>query len=699
MGLKRSILVLAMLLCPTLSLAQTTTVTATITDSDSQTWNNGSVIITFVPPPGVSGPYYIDGVLMTDAQKGPFNVAMNGGGTFTTTVTDTNHISPAGAQWLFTLCANTSASCSPVSIPVVGTSVNLSSLFSTRVTAPRFPAKGTGYYGYSDVEVNQIPGPGGSYFNVSAGCVRVWNGSVFSCSTTVSPGGSNPQIQFNNAGSFGGDSRLTFNPATGVLTDTGSAVIANINNIVTVDGTKYTTVNAALADPVCTTGCTIDMRGNSSPAALSLGAFDPNSAHAAAVTLLLGPYSYTASQITLRPGFQITGVSSGIGLGGSPPATVITSTSTTTPLFVLGGSTAIEGVNLQNMRLYCGAGNSSQIALDIVAQVNGGGLWYSTFSNLLIGGDGTHECGGGGIVLDGSAGGSPEAINQFLNITNVAAFRTSGGAPAFHLIGVGGQITVINSEFDGNATRDTLPDAVIEDSAFSGFTAAYSIAFIETTFQRAGTAIKLRGSTDVSCDNCHFEDVTGILDAAAGQNYGNYGVHIIHSYCATGCAQHSGSTGFLTKTDAGSQVAVDYLSLFGTPDNYWTGSSIAHLEHQGLYNFFGGTLYPAPNSSLRIPVGIDSDSPGYKTASVSVTGVTAGAYKEVDVTWTTPFVDGTYVPNCTAYDFTSGTTSAGLRFDRLAGGVSLDPTKLQVVVFNASGGTLNGVVFCSATHN
>lgn len=527
------------------------------------------------------------------------------------------------------------------------------------------------------------------------------------------PGGITGSVQCNISNRFqacpdatdlGGNFAITGNlPVTGNFTDiTGQNHFFgyNINNIVTVDGIKYTTANAALADPACASlGCTIDMRGNSSSTARALGAFDPNSLHAITVTLLLGPYSYTASQITLRPGFQLIGVSNGIGAGGSPPATVITSTSTTTPMFVLGGSTAIENVGVQGMRLYCGAGNTNQIAFNIVAQVNGGGLWYSNFSNLLIGGDGTHECGGGGIVLDGSAGGSPEAINQFLNLTNVVAFRTSGGAPAFHVIGVGGQITVINSEFDGNATRDTLPDAVIEDSAFSGFTAAYSIAFIETTFQRAGTAIKLRGSTDVSCDNCHFEDVTGILDAAAGQNYGNYGIHIIHSYCATGCGQHSGSTGFLTKTDAGSQVAVDYLSLFGTPDNYWTGTSIAHLEHQGLYNFFGGTLYPAPNSSMRIPVGIDSDSPGYKTASVSVTSVTAGAYKEVDVVWATQFVDGTYTPTCVVYDFTSGTTSPGLRFDRLAGGVSLDPTKLQVVVFNASAGPLNGVVFCTATHN
>lgn len=686
MGLKRSILVLAILLCPTLSLAQTTTVTATITDSDSQTWNNGTAIITFVPPPGVSGPYYIDGVLMTDAQKGPFNVALNGGGTFTTTVTDTNHISPAGAQWLFTLCANTSASCSPVSIPVVGTSVNLSSLFSTRVTAPRFPAKGTGYYGYSDVEVNQIPGPGGSYFNVSSGCVRVWNGSVFNCSTGGSPGGSNPQVQFNNGGNFGGDSRLTFNTSTGALTDTGSVVAGDINNIVTVDGQKYTTANAALADPVCTTGCTIDMRGNSSPAALSLGAFDPS---AAKVTLLLGPFAYTASSITLRNYLHILGAARG--------STTIQSTSTTTPIFAMGGTTGIVSTDLENFVVYCGAGNSSQIAFNIVAQINGGGLNNASFKDLTVGGDGTHECGGESFLFDGSAGGSPPAINQFINFTNVQAFRKNGGAPALHIRGVNGQMFFANSQFDGSAPRDTLPNAVIEDSAFAGFTAAYSIAFYETTFQRGGTAIKLRGSTDVSCDNCHFEDVTGIIDAAVGQHYGNFGTHILHSYCATLCAQSSGS-GFLTKTDASSQLAVDYLSLFGTPDNYWTGSSIVNLEHKGLYNFSSGSTYPSPNSSFRIPVGIDSDSPGIKFAATPTGNITAGAYAEVDITWATPFVDGSYVPVCTVVDHVTGTTSAGLRFERLNGTPFLSASGLTAVVFNGSGITLAGSLQCIAIH-
>ena len=479
------------------------------------------------------------------------------------------------------------------------------------------------------------------------------------------------------------------NAFTGNNSFSGQNIITayNINNKVIVDGQKYTTLNAALADPACTSlaGCTIDMTGNNATAALALGAFDPGSKK---VTVLLGPFGYNASQITMENYLHIIGAARG--------ATTLQSTSTTTPLFVLGGSSAVYSNHIENVVVYCGAGNTSQVAFDIVAQVNGGGLNYSDWNNVTVGGDGVHECGGGSWLFNGAAGGSPPAINQFINITNSQGFRTPNGAPAFHVQGVGGQMYIANSQFDGNATRDTSPNIVIEDSAYSGFTAAYSIAFYEVTSQRAAELDRSSGS--LRCHNCHFENVSGILDAAIGQNYGNFGIQILHSYCATSCGVNSGS-GFLTKTDSSSQVAVDYLSVSGTPDNYWTGSSIAHLEYQGLYNFFGGSTYPAPNSSFRIPVGIASDSPGYKLAAQAFTGVAAGAYAEVDVTWATPFVDGSYVPICNVYDYTTATNAAGLRFDRLAGSSSsLSASGIKTVVFNASGGTLNGVLLCSATH-
>ena len=708
--MKTFVLALAFLLGAVGLSAQTTSVSGSVTDAGGQNWSYGSYYLSFNPnPQNASSQYFLAGVPLNVSQQIPGSLSSTG--TFSgASVPDNSKITPAGSTWKLTVCPAATTPCYTTTQTIQGATMTLTPIPPAIVLNLVNPPAGAA--AYSDSEISGAR-PGSFYFNLGDDTIHICNVIGFppctwqSLSGGNAPGAPNFSVQFNNTGSLGGDSQFTYTPSThtlnlanlsdtnitstGTITSSGNIVAPNVNNVIAVDGVKYTTVQAALADPQCATaglGCTIDMRGNSSSTALALGALDPGTV--APVTLMLGPYTYTTSGVTLRNYFHIIGAARG--------STVLQSTSTTAPIFSLGGTTAVYSNHVQDLIVYCGAGNTTQLAFNIIAQVNGGGLNYSDWKDVTVGGDGVHECGGESFLFDGSAGGSPPAINQFLTFINVQAFRKLNGSPAFHVRGVGGQMYILGaSQFDGNATRDTLPNVVIEDSAFAGFTAAYSIAFYGTTFQRGGTAIKLRGSTDVSIDNGHFENVTGIIDAAIGQNYGNKGTQILHSYCATACAQNSGS-GFLTKTDANSQLAVDYLSLYGTPDNYWTGSSIVGLEHQGLTNFSNGLNYPSPNSSFRIPVGIDCDSPAYKCASTAVTNVTAGTYAPVTVTWTTPFPDGSYVPVCNVYDPTSPTNAAGLRFERLQGSTSLSPSGLTAVVFNASGGTLSGVLLCTAVH-
>ena len=65
-----------------------------------------------------------------------------------------------------------------------------------------------------------------------------------------SPGGSNTQIQFNDAGSFGGNSGLTFNKTTGLLSITGNVTGGNINTA----GMISTTGNANIGNAINVTG-------------------------------------------------------------------------------------------------------------------------------------------------------------------------------------------------------------------------------------------------------------------------------------------------------------------------------------------------------------------------------------------------------------------------------------------------------------
>src|ERR1700722_10782099 len=65
----------------TLSFAQNSAITATVTDSDSQTWNNGTYQISFVPPTGYTGnAYTFNGTPWTPPT--PINGSLNGAGVF-----------------------------------------------------------------------------------------------------------------------------------------------------------------------------------------------------------------------------------------------------------------------------------------------------------------------------------------------------------------------------------------------------------------------------------------------------------------------------------------------------------------------------------------------------------------------------------------------------------------------------------------
>lgn len=72
---------------------------------------------------------------------------------------------------------------------------------------------------------------GAMYYNTSDACLKIHNGTSFSCITGSggTPGGSNTQVQYNNSGAFGGSANFVWNNASQLLTITApSAVTAGI---------------------------------------------------------------------------------------------------------------------------------------------------------------------------------------------------------------------------------------------------------------------------------------------------------------------------------------------------------------------------------------------------------------------------------------------------------------------------------------
>lgn len=149
----------------------TTNVTGTITDSDGTAWAGGTWLAQFVPAaPGSN----ISGSTFTTLFSGTLDAT----GTFTQALTDVNTIAPAGGLWRFTFVSNTSAAGASLELAITGASQNISAAASAAVTAPRIGAFVLPH-AYNDTEMLTPPAPGGLYFSVSTGVVRMWTGTVW----------------------------------------------------------------------------------------------------------------------------------------------------------------------------------------------------------------------------------------------------------------------------------------------------------------------------------------------------------------------------------------------------------------------------------------------------------------------------------------------------------------------------------------
>lgn len=198
------IAVVILVLCGLSCIGQTTTVTATITDSDGQTWNNGQWKATLYNPQYPNGPFYLDGVKLTSNQI-QSSGSMSSSGVISTTLYDVvNHITPGGTYYQFTLVPNASAgTVQGIGASPTGASIDLSTTLSHNLAGPRFPNT-PGAYGYSSVEINPTPNPG-AIFTITASIPYTqcyWNGS----GECVSGGTAPPQPTGFNSPTCWGDS-------------------------------------------------------------------------------------------------------------------------------------------------------------------------------------------------------------------------------------------------------------------------------------------------------------------------------------------------------------------------------------------------------------------------------------------------------------------------------------------------------------
>ncbi len=163
--------------------AHATTVTATVTDSDGNTWNVSKYTAQLVSPRG--GPT-VSGVPVPASQMLATGT-LSSAGVLTVTLLDTSTVDQAGAYWAITICPNAAlgpsqtTNCLTVNTTAVtGTSVSLTTVLSAAAIGPRF-ATGPMAFGYADVEVSPSPALGGQYYNVDTPCLRQFSYAGFTC--------------------------------------------------------------------------------------------------------------------------------------------------------------------------------------------------------------------------------------------------------------------------------------------------------------------------------------------------------------------------------------------------------------------------------------------------------------------------------------------------------------------------------------
>lgn len=590
--MKQKILILvASLIFPLLSHAQIlTSVSATITDGGGQVWANGSYAVKFIPVFNNPGPYINQGLPI---QGGGFIQGnLDGTGSFTVNLDDNiRGISVQGSKWQFTFCPAASFQCTQTNqIVITGTSVNLSSTFSSQIGAivlrPNFVIPAA----YADSEV--ITGFGGAY-------VRTTDQSFRQCAVVAGCNGSGySSISTANWGSPGSIGSVV--PNSGVFISVNNQIYADVltpsGGLCGVTGTDATAKIQCAINLLPSAGGVVHAENLTDAGGTGSNTIDPGSR---VVTLFLGATTYNVKGIVLRKGFNI------IGRGSSDAGTILQSVNGNTPVFTLPQSSNNPATNvyLFGFRLLgATSGNSvgtpeEGMFLDSSGFSNSG-LWFSIFEDLYISG----FC-GNSINLKSTTANHASA-NQNLSFRNVTIYRggvagcTTGALSGFNMSGSGTQISFTDTYISGQATGDGTN---ITLTAGSATVFPNTINFNTTVSNNGSSSIIINGAQNIVFSNNHEE--ANFIGFQLSQSAGaaNYGIVVRDSYfaCNTGVNGGSGTVFSLGNAGLQSDILITGNTICqgsGNPDN-WISNSNTVLNNVRAYdnNFTSGTAPPTSN--------------------------------------------------------------------------------------------------------
>jgi hypothetical protein len=387
--------------------------------------------------------------------------------------------------------------------------------------------------------------------------------------------------------------------ANSQITDAGGTVtLQNLDNILFADQFSGGVSAAVTACPA--NGCII--YAVSPNVNLNLATIDPGSK---AVTIYLGPYTYTVKQITLRKSLKIIGMGASGGVTGSPTCsvsspcngTILQSTNGNNPVIVIPQTNNSPSTNvyLSGFRLIGSSGNTSEdgILIDTSSTTNSG-LWYSTINDVYL------EGFAGVSVHVKGPGSNFGSLTQWILFNNVVAFRAPGGANALKLEGGVFELRFRNCEFDGQAPGDGT-DIYLggTGTGVSGY--PVSIVFEGLIAQSAATGIQLDGAYNISFYNSHHEKLWGGYHITNNTGIGVHGLTITDSYFSGDTATNGGA-GYELKIDTAivDGVTFSHNVMGGNPDAVVSSTNLASVTYED--NLYLGTLNNPPTTGITTQI-------------------------------------------------------------------------------------------------
>lgn len=336
----------------------------------------------------------------------------------------------------------------------------------------------------------------------------------------------------------------------------------------------------------------------------NLGSIDPG---AKAVSIYLGPYTFTVQQITLRNSLKIIGM----GASGSPinnltctiampcNGTTLQSTHGNEPVFVLPqiSNGPATHVLLSGFLLRGSEGNTGEdgLFLDTSSVVNSG-LWYSTIRDVSITG-----FAGIGLHIRGRNDNFSSAT-QWVLFENVDVFRTSGGGNALRLEGATFELRFVNCEFDGQAAGDGT-NIYIGGLAPATGVRGYplDIVFEGLVSQLAALAVQIDGGLHLSFYDAHHEWLWGAYEVSYDTQQATMGLTIENcEFEGTVGNNHGDGYDLAVDTTQAFGIVFAHNQIFGTPDTIVKNMNIASVVYQD--NMSCETCGGTPTSGITTQV-------------------------------------------------------------------------------------------------